>query len=223
MSTNQFDVKDLKNKEVAVLGLGISNLPLIDFLEHLGANITACDYKTKEKLDKDTYSFLKKKNVELSLGESYLDILTIKHFDYIFRTPGIRPDKKEILIALENGAVLSSEIELVFKLSQCPIVGITGSDGKTTTTTLVSEMLKKSGFNVHLGGNIGKPLVNEVLSYKKNDIIVLELSSFQLMGMEDSPQYSLVTNLSPNHLDYHKSYEEYCRAKYNIFKHQDSN
>lgn len=222
MNLSKLSIGSLKNKDIAVLGLGISNLPLIDFLSQINANITACDYKAKDNLDKDIYNKLMDKNVEFSLGDSYLEILTSKSFDYVFRTPGIRPDKKEILVAKEKGAIISSEIELVFNLAKCPIVGITGSDGKTTTTTLISEVLKRDGFNVHLGGNIGKPLVNEVLSYKQNDIIVLELSSFQLMGMEVSPKYSLITNLSPNHLDYHESYEEYCRAKYNIFIHQDS-
>ncbi|MFP4457220.1 MAG: UDP-N-acetylmuramoyl-L-alanine--D-glutamate ligase [Clostridia bacterium] len=222
MSINKLNVESLRNKDIAVLGLGISNLPLIDFLSKLDGNITACDYKTEDELNRDTYNSLKEMNIRFSLGKSYLKVLTQKKFDYIFRTPGIRPDKKEILLAKEKGAIISSEIELVFSLARCPIVGITGSDGKTTTTTLISEMLKTDGFNVHLGGNIGKPLVNEVISYKENDIIVLELSSFQLMGMEVSPQYSLITNLSPNHLNYHKSYEEYCEAKYNIFKYQDS-
>lgn len=221
MNSKKLDIHSLKNSSVAVIGLGISNLPLIDFLNNYEAKIWACDYKTQEKLDPNTLRRLKEYNVTFSLGKNYLDILKQKKFDYVFRTPGVRPDKLEILKAKENGAVISSEIELVFKLAKCPIVGITGSDGKTTTTTLVAKMLEESGYNVHLGGNIGKPLVNEVINYKEDDVIVLELSSFQLMNMEESPKYALITNLSPNHLDYHESYEEYCQAKFNIFKHQD--
>src|SRR6056297_3118979 len=222
MRSDKFNIESLKNSTVAVIGLGISNLPLIDFLNDCEAKIWACDYKTEEKLDSNALKKLKDIDVSFSLGETYLDILKEKNFDYVFRTPGIRPDKSEIVKAKENGAVVSSEIELVFELAKCPIVGITGSDGKTTTTTLVSKMLKESGFDVHLGGNIGKPLVNEVLTYEEDDIIVLELSSFQLMNMKQSPKYALITNLSPNHLDYHKSYEEYCESKFNIFKHQNS-
>lgn len=212
----------LKNYSVAVVGLGVSNIPVIRFLNNYGAKITACDRKEREQLSSSIIQ-LEKQGVEVISGSNYLDVLYDRRFDLIVRSPGIRPDIKQFVYAVSNGATLTSEIELVFELCKAPIIGVTGSDGKTTSTTLVALMLEHSGYSVHLGGNIGTPLIEEVLDYQENDRVVLELSSFQLMTMKKSPQYALITNLSPNHLDYHKSYQEYVDAKSNIYLWQKNN
>ncbi len=206
----------LKNIKVAVLGLGVSNIPVVRFLNKYGAQIVICDKRVAEKIS--VASEFKAMGHEFFGGEDYLKVLTERKFDVVVRTPGIRPDCPEILAALAAGAHMTSEIELVFDLASCPIVAVTGSDGKTTTTTLIAEMLRESGITTHCGGNIGKPLIEEVLDYSPEDIIVLELSSFQLMTMKQSPPYSLITNLSPNHLNWHLDYQEYVAAKLNIAK-----
>ncbi|MEG1705415.1 MAG: UDP-N-acetylmuramoyl-L-alanine--D-glutamate ligase [Clostridia bacterium] len=208
---NEFKEK-IKGKKVAVLGIGISNIPAIEYLSSLGAVITACD--KKEKLGSECES-LNKLNISFNLGETYLENLT--SFDYILRSPGIKPFTKELEEAQKFGAVITSEIELLIHLCPCKVIGITGSDGKTTTTTLVHKFLKEAGFNVYLGGNIGKPIFSKLDEMTENDIVVLELSSFQLMTMKEKIDICVITNISPNHLDYHRSFEEYILAKANIF------
>lgn len=134
----------------------------------------------------------------------------------IFRTPGIRPDIPEFIRAKkDHGSVVTSEMEVFFKVCPCKIIAVTGSDGKTTTTTIIAELLKAEGYGVYLGGNIGRPLLNKAGEMRPEDIAVLELSSFQLMQMKKSPNIAVVTNVSPNHLDEHKSMEEYVHAKRN--------
>ena len=155
--------------------------------------------------------------IEYKLGENYLSDL---EGDYLFKSPGIRPDLPEFLEFIKKGGIVTSEMEVFFDLCPCKIIAVTGSDGKTTTTTLISEMLKDKGYNVYLGGNIGKPLLSEVEEMKKDDIAVVELSSFQLMTMKKSPSIAVITNIAPNHLDVHKSFEEYILAKENICKFQ---
>lgn len=207
-------------KRCAVLGLGISNRPLCDFLLDYGASVTACDRKdTSEISNADA---LLSRGVTFSTGESYLSPLKHEPFDFVFRSPGIRPDVPEILTAVENGAVLTSEMELFFDLTPATTVGITGSDGKTTTTTLVSLFLeeagKRTGSRVFLGGNIGAPLLPRLCEMTERDFAVVELSSFQLMTMKRSPAYAVITNLSPNHLNWHTDMDEYVNAKCNIFR-----
>ena len=126
----------------------------------------------------------------------------------------------EIKKEVERGAVLTSEIEMLLELAPSKIIGITGSDGKTTTTTLIYNILCEDGYKCYIGGNIGTPLFSKIDEITPEDIIVLELSSFQLMTFKSSPDISIITNISPNHLDVHKSYEEYIEAKENIFKYQ---
>ena len=206
----------LHGKRVAVIGIGISNTPLIKTLCRAGIDVTACD-----KNERDAFGPLAEEletmGVTLKLGADYLDGLDQ---DVIFRSPGIRPDIPPFLSAIEKGSELTSEMEVFFRVCPCKIIAVTGSDGKTTTTTLISEMLKNAGYTVHLGGNIGKPLLSEAGEMGPDDIAVLELSSFQLMTLSRSPDIAVVTNLSPNHLDIHKSMEEYALAKENIFSHQ---
>lgn len=208
---------EMKNRSVTVLGVGISNLPLIRFLSGLGAVITAADKRTEEQLG-DIAAELRELGVTLKAGPNYLENLS---GDYIFKTPGIRFDVPQLLDAAARGSVITSEMEVFFELCPAKIIAITGSDGKTTTTTLVSEILKKMGKTVHLGGNIGKPLLPEIEDIKDTDVAVLELSSFQLHTMRQSPNVAVITNMTPNHLDWHKSFEEYMDAKRNIYLHQD--
>lgn len=206
----------IAGKKVAIVGIGVSNLPLIDFLLKCGAKVTACDKQDRVKLI-ETATSLESKGVKLRLGEDYLSQLD---FDVIFKSPGIRPDIPEFEKARKNGAVVTSEMELFFEICPCEIIAVTGSDGKTTTTTLIGEMLKKEGYTCHIGGNIGKPLVSEVENMLPTDKAVLELSSFQLFTLEKSPKIAVVTNVTPNHLDWHKDFAEYTEAKKNIMKYQ---
>ena len=208
-------LNSLKGKRVAVLGLGVSNVPLVKLLLDAGISVTACD---KRETADSQLEALAAQGAHLCLGKGYLDAL--EGHDVIFRTPGMRPDLPQLLAAVERGSVLTSEMEVFFQVCPCPIIGVTGSDGKTTTTTIIAELLKAAGHTVHLGGNIGKPLLPEVGLMAPTDFAVVELSSFQLMTMDVSPHITVVTNLAPNHLDVHKSMEEYVSAKENIFTHQ---
>ncbi len=214
--TLQDYLASLRGKRVAVIGIGVSNTPLIKTLLQAGISVTACDKSPRENFG-DLAAELEAMGAILQLGETYLDGLDQ---DIIFRSPGIRPDIPPFLAAVERGSLLTSEMEVFFQVCPCKIIAVTGSDGKTTTTTLISEMLKNAGYTVHLGGNIGKPLLSEAGTMKKDDVAVLELSSFQLMTLSASPDIAVFTNLSPNHLDIHKSMEEYAKAKENIFCHQ---
>lgn len=214
--TLQDYLASLQGKRVAVIGIGVSNTPLIKTLLSAGISVTACD-KNKREAFGPLADELESLGAELHLGETYLEGLDQ---DVIFRSPGIRPDIPPFLAAIEKGSVLTSEMEVFFQVCPCKIIAVTGSDGKTTTTTLISEMLKGAGYTVHLGGNIGKPLLSEAGEMGREDIVVLELSSFQLMTLQASPDIAVFTNLSPNHLDIHKSMEEYTLAKENIFTHQ---
>ncbi|MBQ1376074.1 MAG: UDP-N-acetylmuramoyl-L-alanine--D-glutamate ligase [Clostridia bacterium] len=206
----------LKGKNVAVIGVGISNLPLIYMLLSYGAKVCARDKKSKEALG-GTYDELVRRGARVIAGEDYLSGLTE---DIIFKTPGMRYDVKELADARARGAVVTSEMEVFMELCPARVFAVTGSDGKTTTTTLIYEMLKKQGFTCHLGGNIGAPLLPKIAEIKADDMVVLELSSFQLHTMKKSPDAALITNLTPNHLDYHKSMDEYVDAKKNIYLHQ---
>ncbi len=209
----------LKGKKVAVLGIGISNIPLIKYLVNLGVDVTAFDKNTSENL-KDAYTELQGLPVKYSLGNEYLSRL--KGFDLIFRTPGMRPDVPELAEALSKGAELTSEMEVFLDLCPAQVFAVTGSDGKTTTTTLIYKILSAQGYNCWLGGNIGTPLLSKIDEVRESDKVVLELSSFQLMTIKNSPSVAVMTNLSPNHLDVHKSLQEYIDAKKNIFLHQQA-
>ena len=209
----------LSGKRIAVIGAGVSNTPLIILLRNAGLPVTVHDKKTAEELD-ERYRELAGLGVSFALGEDYLDYISE---DIVFRTPGLHPEHPALKEVRARGGVVTSEMELFFEVCPCPIIGITGSDGKTTTTTLVYEFLKHAGHTCHLGGNIGKPLLPEVEQMTENDIAVVELSSFQLMDMVRSPHISAITNLTPNHLDYHADFEEYVRAKTAIYAHQTEN
>ncbi|MBV4440781.1 UDP-N-acetylmuramoyl-L-alanine--D-glutamate ligase [Clostridium tyrobutyricum] len=207
----------IKGKKTAVVGIGISNRPLIDFLLKLGAGVSAFDKKSESQLGKISKE-LRSKGVELILGENYLD--NLNNFDVIFKTPSMRIDSPALLKAKSQGSYITSEIEEFVKYCPSKIYGVTGSDGKTTTTTLIYNMLMNEGYKCWVGGNIGMPLFSKIEEINKDDRVVLELSSFQLMTMNVSPDVAVVTNISPNHLDIHKGMEEYVNAKKNIFRYQ---
>jgi len=212
-------LQSMRGKRVAVVGVGISNLPLIELLRKADIEVTACDKRSRETFGARADQ-LEKLGVALRLGPGYLDGLD---HDIIFRTPGLHPDTPQLRAAREKGAVVTSEMEAFFAVCPCRIIAVTGSDGKTTTTTLISELLKAQGIRCHLGGNIGRPLLADAPGMRPGDYAVLELSSFQLMTMKQSPDVAVITNVAPNHLDVHASMEEYIGAKENIFRFQDQN
>ena len=213
MTLSQY-IDGLRGKRVTVLGLGVSNRPLVRLLLEAGVDMTVRDAAAPDKLG-DIVDDLLNAGCKLVTGEDYLmDI----EADVIFRSPGIMPHEPGIARAVENGAILTSEMEAFFEVCPCKIIAVTGSDGKTTTTTVISEILKADGRKVHVGGNIGTPLLDKAGEMSPENVAVLELSSFQLMTMKKSPDMALVTNVAPNHLDKHKSMEEYVEAKRNIFR-----
>ncbi len=217
MDCKQFFAK-LKGKKIAMCGIGVSNTPLIlNFLEK-GARVFACDRRTREQIGPmaDT---LEKAGAELRLGETYLDDLEV---DIIFRTPGMSFNLPELDAARKRGIAVTSEMEVFFDLCPATIFAVTGSDGKTTTTTLIAKMLEAQGKRVYMGGNIGNPLLPEIENITADDFVVVELSSFQLISMRKSPDVAVVTNVAPNHLDVHKDMDEYVEAKRNVLMHQNA-
>ena len=208
----------LKGKKVLVLGLGVSNLPLVELLLSYGIEVTGCDRTPYEKLESKVLE-LEQKGLKLHLGQDYLKNIS---GDVAFRTPGLHPLTAEIEDLRAAGTLITSEMEVFFQVCPCPIIAVTGCDGKTTTTTLISEFLKKAGHRVWLGGNIGTPLLNRAAEMKESDRVVVELSSFQLMDLHYSSHIAVVTNLTPNHLDVHRDMQEYVEAKKNIFLRQSS-
>ena len=203
----------IRDKRIAVLGIGVSNTPLIELLLQNGCDVTACDRRSFAELG-ETGERLRTLGAKFQLGEDYLEALDQ---DVIFRTPGLMPFDPHLEAAKARGSVLTSEMELFFALCPCRILAVTGSDGKTTTTTIISELLKAAGYTVHLGGNIGHPLLCEVPEIAPDDLAVLELSSFQLHSMRCRTNVAVITNLSPNHLDKHKDYQDYIDAKRAIY------
>ncbi len=209
---------EIKGKTVAVIGIGVSNLPLIRILVDAGAKVFAHDKRTPQQLE-DTYDELRKIGVTMVLGETYLDAID-EEVSVVYKTPGIRYDVPVLKEAAERGVEITSEMELFFKLCPAKIIGVTGSDGKTTTTSLIHDMLMRAGYSCYLGGNIGHPLVEELEQMTEKDIAIVELSSFQLHTMDRSADISVVTNVTPNHLDWHTDYQEYIDAKKAIFSYQ---
>ncbi len=208
----------IRGKKTAVVGLGVSNMPLIDFLINLGADVSGFDKKSEDKFC-ETAAELKRKGVKLVLGDNYLDNLV--GYDVIFKTPSMRIDCEALQKAAKEGAYITSEMEEFVRYCPAKVFGITGSDGKTTTTTLIYNMLVNEGYTTWVGGNIGTPLFTKIEEMESSHMVVLELSSFQLMTMNVSPEVAIITNLTPNHLDMHKSMDEYINAKENIYRYQD--
>lgn len=203
--------QQLKKSKIAIIGLGVSNIPLLDYLYNLNCDVTIFS-DNKIEIDLSKYNY---KVYEDGLKE-------LAGFDIIFRSPGCLPTREEIIKEKNRGALITTEVEQVIKLSPAKVIGVTGSDGKTTTTTLIDIILKANDYKTFLGGNIGTPLFTKINEMTKDDIVVLELSSFQLMDMTISPDISIITNITPNHLDKHKNMDEYINSKYNIFKYSGS-
>lgn len=213
----------IKGRKAAVIGVGISNRPLIKWLSGLGADITAFDmHDESEPSIAAAVEEFKSLGIELnwSLGSGYLEPLFKDTFDIVFKTPKMRFTVDALEAQRRKGAVLTTEMELFLDLCPAETFGITGSDGKTTTTTLVYEILKTAGYNCYLGGNIGTPLLDQIAKITPEDKVILELSSFQLLGMKRSVDNAIVTNITPNHLDFHYDYQEYIAAKTSIFASQ---
>lgn len=208
----------INDKNVAVVGIGVSNIPLINFLVKLGAKVTAFDMKTEEALGEVAIDF-KNKGVNLVLGEGYLDKLT--GFEVVFKTPSMRIDGEALVRVKNEGAYITSEMEEFVRYCKGKVYGVTGSDGKTTTTTIISKLLIEAGYKTWVGGNIGTPLFSQIEEIEETDMVVLELSSFQLMTMNYSMEVAICTNLAPNHLDMHLDMQEYIDAKKNIFLYQE--
>ncbi len=207
----------VKEKNFALIGIGVSNLPLVSFLLKSGAKSVSVRDLKKTK-DSPEVIQAKKDGARITLDQAYLDELTE---DVIIRSPGIRPDIPPFSDAKKKGKRITCETELFLQFCPCKIVAVTGSDGKTTTTTLIYKILEKAGHTVYLGGNIGKPILPQLDTIDQNPgICVLELSSFQLTECSFSPDVSVITNLSENHLDWHVDMNEYLDAKKNIFRHQ---
>ena len=208
----------LRGKKIAVLGLGVSNRPLVRLPLEYGCDVTGCDRTPREKLDPEALE-LERLGAVLRLGDGYLDGLEAQ---LVFRTPGMHPNNPALVSLRERGAEITSEMEVFFRVCPCKLLAVTGSDGKTTTTTLIYTMLQAQGHKVWVGGNIGAPLLPRCREMQESDYAVVELSSFQLMDMTRSPQVAVVTNLAPNHLDVHKDMDEYVEAKKNIFRFQQT-
>lgn len=209
--------KYISDKSISVVGIGVSNLPLVKFLAKYCTNIKARDKKTVQQLG-ESYTQLKNLGVEFIFGEDYLNEL---NEDIIFKTPGMRLDTPELVEAEKRGSIITSEMEAFLVLCPATVIGITGSDGKTTTTTIIYKMLQKQGYSCLVGGNIGVPLLSKIEEISKTDKVIVELSSFQLQNIKSSPHISVVTNVTPNHLDIHNSMEEYITSKKNIFMYQN--
>lgn len=210
--------KFVRNKKVAIIGLGVSNIPLLDYFYNLNSKISVFDNRDKDDLDSSLISKLDNYNIKYYGGENNLE--NLNGFDIIFRSPSVMPYREELKKEAERGAIITTEIEMVLKLTPSKTIGITGTEGKTTTTSIIYEIIKKAGYNCFLGGNIGKPIFTLVKDMKPDDVIILEMSSFQLTNMDVSPDISVVTNIFPDHLNVHSSYEDYREQKKNIFKYQ---
>lgn len=220
MTKAQRYFNSLKDKRVAFIGTGVSHTDLIKLFLSKGINVVVCDKKDEDHFDQDLYDELSSRGAEFALGEKYLD--EIFNCDIVFRTPGMYYNDETLTKARHAGVIITSEMETFFDLCPCRTYGITGSDGKTTTTTLVSEFLKAEGKRVHLGGNIGKALLPIVETISDTDVAVVELSSFQLISMRESPDVAGITNIRPNHLNVHGTMEEYKEAKCNLLYHQNA-
>lgn len=208
--------KKLDGKQVAIIGMGVSNIPLLDYFYDKNAKVTIFNNKI---LSDEIMKKINKYRYQVEIGQDNLTML--KGFDYIFRSPSALPTTPEFQREVHNGSILTSEIEQVIELAPCKIIGVTGTEGKTTTTSIIYEICKRTGYKCFLGGNIGKPIFTKISEMKPEDLVILELSSFQLMGMKESPDISVVTNMFPDHLNIHSSYEEYQNAKKEIYMHQN--
>ena len=207
---------NINGKRVVICGIGTNNTPVVHQFLKAGAHVVACDRRTEEELG-ETAQQLRSAGAQLQLGDTYLDNLDA---DLVLRTPGMKPYLPAFKAAREKGITVTSEMELFFDLCEAPIYAVTGSDGKTTTTTIIAGLLDAGGIKTFVGGNIGRALLPYVHDIRPEDAAVVELSSFQLTGMHQSPHVAVVTNVAPNHLDWHTDMQEYIDAKLNLVAHQ---
>ncbi|MCM1992034.1 UDP-N-acetylmuramoyl-L-alanine--D-glutamate ligase [Oceanirhabdus seepicola] len=210
--------ENINGKKIAVVGIGVSNIPLIKKLAEYGCKITAFDKKKYDDIPVELLQEFDKLGVKLCLGDDYLEGLI--GFDIVYRTPSMMPDNQYLVRCREEGAIITSEMEEFVKYCPAKIFAVTGSDGKTTTTSIIYEIFKEEGYRTWVGGNIGTPLFDKLDEMEKDHKVVLELSSFQLISMKQAVDVAVITNLSPNHLDIHKDMDEYIDAKKNIFLYQ---
>ena len=211
-------LSDIKGKKLAFIGAGVSHLDCIRMFAEKGFAVTVRDKNSREKMG-PVADELQRLGVRLVLGEDYLKDIDD---DIVFRTPGMRFTDEDLEAARRRDIIVTSEMELFFALCPCRIIGVTGSDGKTTSTSIIAAFMKEQGYTVHLGGNIGRALLPIIEQVKPDDWAVVELSSFQLISMRHSPDIALITNVAPNHLDMHRDMEEYVDAKRNLYAHQDA-
>lgn len=218
-------IETIKNKKVAFVGMGVANLPCAEFLAKKGIDVYACDKRDKEYIGIEKCNELESLGVKFSLGDTYLDILP--EMDIVFRSHGILPFQNPwVMECIKRGQIVTTEMEVFFDYCPAKIFAITGSNGKTTSTTLISKMLEAQGHKVFLGGNIGKALMPALDEITSDDIAVVELSSFQLLtmgNMVNKPDVSVVTNIECTHQDHHISLDEYVDAKRNILIYQNAN
>lgn len=210
----------MKNIKIAFIGVGVSHTELIKLFCRKGLDVTVCDKKTAEQMKE--YAELSAEGAKFSLGDAYLEDIAAGHFDVVFRTPGMYYYHEALVSARQRGSAVTSEMEVFFDLCPCPIYAVTGSDGKTTTTTIIAELLAAEGKTVHKGGNIGRALLPIIEEVREDDAAVVELSSFQLISMRRSPDVAAITNITPNHLNVHKDMQEYIDAKANLLIHQNA-
>lgn len=220
MTKAEIFFNEIKDKKIAFIGTGVSHNDLIRLFLKKGYNIVICDKNNLEEKNPELYNEFKQSGASFSFGENYLD--EIFNCNIVFRTPGMYYNDETLTKARKEGIIITSEMEVFFDLCPCRIYAVTGSDGKSTTTTLVSEFFKADGKTVHFGGNIGKPLLYQIEKIKEDDVAVVELSSFQLISMRESPYAAAITNITPNHLNVHGTMEEYIEAKCNILLHQNA-
>ncbi len=212
-------LNSMKNKKIAFCGIGRSNLPLVSLFSKYGADITVCDRKEKSAFSDDIITSITDCGAKIKCGEDYLDNLSV---DIIFRAPGMYYNLPVLQNFKKNGVVVTSEMEVFFDICPAKIIALTGTDGKTTTTTVITEILEKTGKRIYKGGNIGTPLLPLIEEMCEDDICVVELSSFQLISMRKSPDVAVITNVYPDHLNVHKDMDEYVDAKLNILLHQNA-
>ena len=211
-------LEGLKNKKIALIGIGRSNLPLVSLFTRYGARVTVCDRKRESEVEPQDLKQILDAGAQVCLGEDYLDKLDA---EIVFRTPGMYFNNEKLQSLIKKGIVVTSEMEVFFKLCPARIYAVTGSDGKTTTTSVIAKMLETQGKKVYLGGNIGVALLPRIEEITADDYAVVELSSFQLISMRQSPDVAVITNVAPNHLDVHGTMKEYVESKLNLIVHQD--
>lgn len=217
MNINAF-FESIKGKSVAFCGIGITNAPLAEMFLERGFDVTVCDRRDPSDPGA-AIEKLRSRGAAVRLGPDYLKDLET---DILFRTPGMNWNDPELVELRRKGVIVTSEMEVFFRVCPARTIGVTGSCGKTTVATIIAHMLETTGKKVWLGGSIGKAMLPDVEKMSPEDWVVCELSSFQLISMRESPEIALITNISPNHLDAHHGMAEYTGAKTNIFLHQSA-